>query len=99
MLSAAIPNHGREHTTRAHPYQPTPDTACLAIVWIDGLASKDQEEMLLDTLSGSKGVNQATFSRHSPDLLIVDYDRQQTKALDLLEVLNHQNIRATLVGC
>jgi len=99
MLSAAIQNHGREHTTRAHSCQPTPYTACLAIVWIDGLASKDQEEMLLDSLSGSKGVNQATFSRRSPDLLIVDYDRQQTKALDLLEVLNQQNIRAKLVGC
>jgi len=99
MLAATTPNLSGAERVGAHPYQPTPNTACLAIVWVDGLASEAEEEMLLDTLSGSIGVNQATFSLHKPDLLVVDYDRQQTKALDLLERINSHNIRAKIVGC
>ncbi len=99
MLIAATTSQSSAERAGANPYQPNLDTACLAIVWVEGLASEAQEEILLDALSGSKGVNQAVFSRHKPDLLVVDYDRQQTKALDLLEQINNRNIRARIVGC
>ncbi len=100
MLTTAISSHDSVgKSSGGHYFQPKPDTACIAIVWVDGLANKAQEELLLGILSGSKGVNQAVFSRHKPDLLVVDYDRQQIKALDLLDKINHQDIRAKIVGC
>ncbi len=80
-------------------YQPGFDTACLAIAWVKGIESKIQEKMILDLLSGVGGVNQAMFSRYKPDLLIIDYDRQQIKASDLLEKMNQLHVQAKLVGC
>jgi len=98
MLAVGSPNQSSTQRSDSESFfQSAP--ACLAVVWVKGVANESHEEKLLDALSGANGVNQAMFSRRKPDLLMVDYDRQQTKAQDLLEKINQHSVRAKLVGC
>jgi hypothetical protein len=66
---------------------------------VEGIASEVQEERILDVLSDSRGVNQAVFSRHKPDLLVIDYDRKKIQPLDILVKISQQRVQAKLVGC
>jgi hypothetical protein len=98
MLAVSSPNQGStQRSDSGSFFQSAP--ACLAVVWVKGVANESHEEKLLDVLSGANGVNQAMFSRRKPDLLMVDYDRQQTKVQDLLEKINQHSVSAKLVGC
>ena len=99
MLTVPTSNLECAERPVSQPYQPTADTACLAIVWVEGIDSVAQEEMILELLSASRGVNQAVFSRHKPDLLVIDYDRRKIQPLDLLVKISRQHVQAKLVGC
>ena len=68
------------------------------LVHVDDLLGKDQQTELIDDLKRHTGVKDAHFTPGHAHLLIVDYDRDQMSAHDVLENVRKDNLRAELVG-
>ncbi len=74
-----------------------PKTVYVAVVWL-----KDRHQShrtVLEAVRAHAGVYAAHFSQDKPALMIVDYDRAQTKALEILMTARSAGVQAWLVGC
>lgn len=75
------------------------ESACFAIIWVQGVESENQADQILRDIDNHHGVRTARFSRRHPYILVVDYDPDRIRTTRLLEAINGPGMRARVVGC
>jgi hypothetical protein len=84
----------------APPIEATsPESECFAIMWARGVDEDSRERSVLDSLAGEGGVISARFTRRNPSMMIVSYDRLQTRTRKILDAVNQLGAQAQIVGC
>jgi hypothetical protein len=68
------------------------------VVHVDDVLGEAEQAELVSDLKKHSGVEQAHFTPGRAHLLVIDYDRDQTSAQDVLEQVKRDNLRAELVG-
>jgi len=68
------------------------------VVHVDDVLDEKQQSELLDDLQKSGGVGSAHFTPGRAHLLVVDYDRDQVSAQDVLNQVKREHLRAELIG-
>jgi hypothetical protein len=68
------------------------------VVHVDDLLGQDQQSELINNLKKDDGVKEAHFSPGRAHLLIIDYDRDQLSAHEVLEKVRREHLRAELIG-
>jgi hypothetical protein len=68
------------------------------VVHIDEDLNIDNREELSQKVGEIEGVFSADVQEKHPHLMIVDYDPNQTKSLDVLSSVNDYGVHAQLVG-
>jgi hypothetical protein len=68
------------------------------VVHVDDVLGEAEQAELVSDLKKHGGVEQAHFTPGRAHLLVIDYDRDQTSAQDVLEQVKRDNLRAELVG-
>ena len=73
--------------------------ACFAILWLKGTLVQEYEQEILKRLRTIEGMNAARFSDHKQNILIVEYNPNQTKALEIINTIRQDRTQAVQVGC
>ncbi len=68
------------------------------VVHINEYLDSSYLEKLLLKIGSIEGVNSVNVEEERPHLMIVDYDSNQTKSLDVLSGVNKSGVHAQLVG-
>ncbi|MCF6190114.1 MAG: heavy-metal-associated domain-containing protein [Cocleimonas sp.] len=68
------------------------------VVHINEELDSDHQEQLSQKVGSLNGVYSADVQEKRPHLMIVDYDPNQTKSLDVLSGVNSSGVHAQLVG-
>ena len=68
------------------------------VVHIDESLSSDSRDELLQKIEAIDGVLSADLQDQRPHLMIVDYNPDQTKSLDVLSGVQNSGLHAQLVG-
>ena len=68
------------------------------VVHVDDVLGEAEQTELVSDLKKHGGVEEAHFTPGRAHLLVIDYDRDQTSAQDVLEQVKRDNLRAELVG-
>lgn len=68
------------------------------VVHIDESLSSDNRDELLQKIEAIDGVLSADVQDQRPHLMIVDYNPNQTKSLDVLSGVQSSGVHAQLVG-
>ncbi len=68
------------------------------VVHINEELDRDLQETLSQKIGSLNGVYSADVQEKHPHLMIVDYDPNQTKSLDVLSGVNNSGVHAQLVG-
>ncbi len=68
------------------------------VVHINEYMDSSYLEKLLLKIEAIEGVNSVKVKEERPHLMIVDYDSDQTKSLDVLSGVNNSGVHAQLVG-
>jgi len=68
------------------------------VVHVDDVLEDAQQTELINNLRKHGGVEEAHFTPGRAHLLVVDYDRDQLNAQDVLEHVRRDHLRAELVG-
>lgn len=68
------------------------------VVHINEELDNDHQETLSRKVGSLNGVYSADVQKKHPHLMIVDYDPNQTKSLDVLSGVNNSGVHAQLVG-
>lgn len=68
------------------------------VVHIDESLSRDNRDELLQKIEAIDGVLSADLQDQRPHLMIVDYNPDQTKSLDVLNGVQSSGVHAQLVG-
>ncbi len=74
------------------------DASAGVVVHIDEDLDRDNLDKLSQTVGSLNGVYSADVQERHPHLMIVDYDPNQTKSLDVLCGVNNSGVHAQLVG-
>ncbi len=75
------------------------ESACFAIIWVQGVESETQAGRSLRDIDSHQGVRASRFSRRDPYLLVVDYDPDTVRTTAILQAINGPGVRARVVGC
>ena len=98
------------HSSASYKTEPVPDVtnvtnpvtskrACFAILWLKGTPRDKYEQEILERLKTIEGMNAAKFSEHKQNILMVEYNPKQTKALEIINVIRRDRAQAVQVGC
>lgn len=68
------------------------------VVHVDDVLEEAQQAELIKDLRKHGGVEEAHFTPGRTHLLVIDYDRDQLSAQDVLECVRRDHLRAELVG-
>jgi len=68
------------------------------VVHINEDLDSDHQETLSQKVGSLNGVYSADVQEKHPHLMIVDYDSNQTKSMDVLSGVNSSGVHAQLVG-
>lgn len=68
------------------------------VVHVDDVLGEAEQAELVSDLIKHGGVEEAHFTPGRAHLMVIDYDRDQTTAQDVLEQVKRDNLRAELVG-
>ncbi len=68
------------------------------VVHVDDVLDDAQQAELIDDLHKHSGVKEAHFTPGRPHLLLVEYDRDQLSAQEVLQCVQRDHLRAELVG-
>jgi prophage DNA circulation protein len=68
------------------------------VVHVDDVLEDAQQTELINALREHGGVEAAHFTPGRAHLLVIDYDRDQLSAQDVLECVRSDHLRAELVG-
>ena len=68
------------------------------VVHIDESLDSNNREELLQKIEAINGVLSVDMQEQRPHLMIVDYNSNQTKSLDVLSGVNNSGVHAQLVG-
>jgi len=68
------------------------------VVHVDNVLGDAQQAELISDLQKNSGVEEAHFTPGRAHLLVIDYDRDQLSAQDVLERVRRDNLRAELIG-
>jgi hypothetical protein len=68
------------------------------VVHVDDVLGEAEQAELVSDLKKHGGVEEAHFTPGRAHLLVIDYDRDQTTAQDVLEKVKRDNLRAELIG-
>ena len=68
------------------------------VVHVDDVLGEAEQAELVSDLTKHGGVEDAHFTPGRAHLLVIDYDRDQITAQDVLEQVKRDNLRAELVG-
>ena len=68
------------------------------VVHVDDVLGEAEQTELVNDLTRHGGVEEAHFTPGRAHLLVIDYDRDQITAQDVLEQVKRDNLRAELVG-
>ncbi len=72
---------------------------CMAIIWVQNGSRELDKDALIDSVEAMPGVSNAKFTREKPAILMIDYCRQETKAVRLVESISNLGAYARIVGC
>jgi len=72
---------------------------CMSIIWVKNASNELDKMRLIQSLKKMAGVCDASFTRESPAILMVDYWANQTGAAELVESISALGIFARRVGC
>lgn len=68
------------------------------LIHIDPLLGDDQRKVMEESLRGLEGVVAPRFNPGQPHLLVVAFDPDKVRAMELLARVREQGCRAQLVG-
>ena len=68
------------------------------VIHVDDALGDDQQAELIEDLRRQGGVEAAHFTPGRAHLLVVDYDRDQLSAQQVLERIRKEHMRAELIG-
>ena len=68
------------------------------VVHVDDLLDEARQAEVVDDLQKQGGVEEAHFTPGRTHLLVIDYDRDQLSAQDVLERIRKGRVRAELIG-
>ena len=68
------------------------------VVHIDDVLDEAQGDELINDLRKHGGVDEARFTPGRTHLLVIDFDRDKLSALDILERIRKEHLRAELIG-
>ncbi len=68
------------------------------ILWLRQTRAADQSRHIQENLAGLTGVLAVLPSAHTPQLLLITYDQQQTSSQQLLRAARDQDQSALLIG-
>ena len=68
------------------------------VVHVDDVLDEAQQAGLINDLQKHGGVEEAHFTPGRAHLLVIDYDRDQLSAQDVLENVRRDHLRAELIG-
>ena len=98
------------HSPANYTSEPVPDItdasspvankrACFAILWLKRTVMHEYEQEILKRLKTIEGMHAAKFSDHKQNILIVEYNPNQTKALEIINTIRRDRTQAVQVGC
>ena len=73
--------------------------SCMAIIWVKDGSNELDKMRLLQTVKKMEGVFDASFTRETPAIMMIDYCTKEVKAGDLAKNINDLGIIAKIVGC
>ena len=68
------------------------------VVHVDDVLGEGEQAELVKDLQKHGGVEEARFTPGRAHLLVIDYDRDQLSAQDVLDQVRRDHLRAELVG-
>jgi len=68
------------------------------VLHVDDTLGEEQRNDLASTLSANDGVYNARFTPNRDHLMLVEYNRIKYKAVDILQKLTNNRVRAELIG-
>jgi len=68
------------------------------VLHVDDALEEKQRNDLASSLSANDGVYNARFTPNRDHLMLVKYNRVKYKAIDILQKLTSNNVRAELIG-
>lgn len=68
------------------------------VVHVDDVLGKAEQSELISDLQKHGGVEEAHFTPGRAHLLVIDYDREQLSAQEVLEHVRRDHLRAELIG-
>ena len=68
------------------------------VVHVDDVLEENQQAELINDLRKHGGVEEARFTPGRAHLMVIDYDRDQLSAQDVLDHVRRDHLRAELIG-
>ncbi len=68
------------------------------VLHVDDTLGDERRADIEAAIKSASGVNKAHFTDHRPHLMMVEYDPAQISSTDILHNVNHQSVRAELIG-
>jgi cell division protein FtsX len=68
------------------------------VLHVDDDLGEEQRNNLASSLRSNDGVYNATFTPNRDHLMLVEYNRIKYKAIDILQKLTSNSVRAELIG-
>jgi regulator of extracellular matrix RemA (YlzA/DUF370 family) len=85
--------------TNDHNIESETAKTCMSIIWVKNGANKLDKMRLIQSLKKMTGVADASFTRETPAIVMVDYRTDQISAAQLVEGISGLGVFARRVGC
>jgi hypothetical protein len=68
------------------------------VIHVDNQLDEDQRNKLVSSIEGREGVEKAIFTKGREHLMLIDYDPNKIRSMDVLGFVRDEHINAELVG-
>jgi hypothetical protein len=68
------------------------------VIHVDEPLNEEQRARLVAALEQQHGVEKASFTEGRRHLMLIDYDADKLKALDILNYVKQEHVNAELIG-
>ncbi len=72
---------------------------CISIIWVKSASNELDKMRLIQSLKKMTGVVDASFTRETPAIVMVNYCNKETSAVDVAKGISGLGIFARRVGC